>query len=78
MDRLAYEMLIEVNGRMEAEVIKSLLEANGVPVEIFQEAVGHHIYPVMIPGLGRVQLFVPKERLAEAQELLGGRSEPPA
>lgn len=70
MDKLTYELLIEVNGRMEADLIKSFLEAEGIPVEIFQEAIGHHIYPVTIDGLGLAQLFVPKDRAAEAHKLL--------
>jgi hypothetical protein len=39
-------------------------------VELFQEAVGHHIYPVTVDGLGRVQLFVSKEQAREAHKLL--------
>jgi hypothetical protein len=39
-------------------------------VELFQEAVGHHIYPTTIDGLGRVQIFVQKENLVEAQKLI--------
>ncbi|MCL4531530.1 MAG: DUF2007 domain-containing protein [Chloroflexi bacterium] len=70
MDKLTYELLIEVNGRMEADLLKSYLEAEGIPVEIFQEAAGHNVYPVMVDGLGFTQLFVPKERAAEARELL--------
>ena len=70
MDDLKWELLAEVFGRLDAEAIKSLLEAQGIPVELFQEAVGHHIYPVMVDGLGKVQLFVPKEKIAEAREWL--------
>ncbi len=70
MDKLMYELLVEVNGRMEADLIKSYLEAEGIPVEIFQEAAGHNVYPVMIDGLGRSQLFVPKDRASEARQLL--------
>jgi len=70
MDKLTYELLVEVNGRMEADLLKSFLEAEGIPVEIFQEAVGHNAIPVMLDGLGRSQLFVPKDRAAEARQLL--------
>ncbi len=70
MDTLKYELLTEVNGRMEADLLKSYLEAEGFTVELFQEAVGHHIYPVMIDGLARVQIFVPKEQAAEARKLV--------
>jgi hypothetical protein len=70
MDTLKYELLTEVNGRMQADLLKSYLEAQGVAVELFQEAVGHHIYPVMIDGLGRVQVFVPIAQAEDARTLL--------
>ena len=70
MDELKWEVLTEVQGRLEAEFLKSYLEAQGIDVELFQESVGHHIYPVTIDGLGRVQIFVPKEQSAEARKLL--------
>ncbi len=70
MDEMKWEKLTEVYGRLEADIMKSFLEAEGIPVELFQEAVGHHIYPTTIDGLGRVQLFVPKEKAKEARELL--------
>ncbi len=70
MDELKWQVLTETNGRMEADILKSYLEAEGIQVELFQEAVGHHIYPVTIDGLGRVQLFVSKTQYAEAKEIL--------
>jgi len=69
MDELKWEVLTEVFGRMDAELIKSYLEAQGIEVELFQEAVGHHIYPTTIDGMGRVQIFVSKENAAEARKL---------
>jgi hypothetical protein len=65
-----WALLTEVGGRLDAEAIKSLLEAEGVPVELVQEAVGHLIYPVTVDGLGLVQLFVPKKQLKEARSWL--------
>ena len=70
MDELKWELLAEVQGRLEAEFIKSYLEAQGIDIELFQESVGHHIYPVTVNGLGRVQIFVSKEQAGEARELL--------
>jgi hypothetical protein len=67
MSKLKWEVLDEVSGRLEAEAIKSLLEAEGIPTELIQEAVGHLIYPVTVDGLGRVQVFVPKKQLKEAR-----------
>ena len=70
MDELKWELLTEVQGRLEAEFIKSYFAASGIDLELFQESVGHHIYPVTVNGLGRVQLFVSKEQAVEARNLL--------
>jgi hypothetical protein len=70
MDELKWELLTEVQGRLEAELLKSYFGAYGIEVELFQESVGHHIYPVTINGLGRVQLFVAKDQTKEAHQLL--------
>ncbi|MCK6540837.1 MAG: hypothetical protein L6Q26_12355 [Anaerolineales bacterium] len=70
MDNLKWELLTEVQGRLEADLLKSYFAAHGIDVELFQEAVGHHIYPVTVNGLGRVQLFVSKEQAEEARRLL--------
>jgi hypothetical protein len=70
MNELKWELLTEVQGRLEAEFIKSYFAASGIDIELFQESVGHHIYPVTVDGLGRVQLFVSREQAKEAHELL--------
>ena len=70
MDTMKWERITEVQGRLEAELIESFLEANGVDVELVQESVGHSAFPVMVDGLGRVQIFVSKEKILEARELL--------
>jgi hypothetical protein len=77
MDELKWEVLTEVQGRMQADLLKSYFEAYGIEVELFQEAVGHHIYPVTIDGLGVVQLFVSKEQAAAARKLLEEYNEAP-
>lgn len=70
MNDLKWELLIEANGRLEAEMLKSYLEAYEIPVQLFQESVGKNIYPVTIDGLGAVQVFIPKEKSAAAHALL--------
>jgi hypothetical protein len=70
MDELTYEKLVEVNGRLDAELIESYLEAEGIDVELVQESIGHTIYPVAVDGLGRVQIFVPKSKIQDAREWL--------
>jgi len=70
MDQLKYGIILEVNGRLEAELIESYLEAEGIDVELVQESIGHSAYPVAVDGLGRVQIYVPKTKLSEAREWL--------
>lgn len=70
MDELKYELLTEFTNRMEADLLESYLEANGIDVELFQESVGHSAFPVTIDMLGHVQVFVPKEKIKQAKELL--------
>ena len=68
MSNMKWEKLANVYGRMEADLVKSYLEAAGIPVELFQEAIGQLI-PTNLDQFGLVQLFVPKEKLDEAREL---------
>lgn len=69
MDEMKWEKLTDIYGRIEADVLKSYLEAEGISVELFQESVGYSAFPTTIDGLGRVQVFVPKEQLQEARDL---------
>jgi hypothetical protein len=62
--------LFEAAHRMEAEIIKEALEAQGFPSEIFQEGVLHYT------ALGgRIDVCVPSDRLEEAQVWLAGYQE---
>jgi hypothetical protein len=71
MDELKWDLLTEVQGRAEAEVLKTFLVANGIEdVELFQESLGQYIYPTTLDILGNVQVFVPKELLKQAGQLL--------
>ena len=70
VDQLNWELLTETAGRLQADLLKSHLEAAGIEAELFQEAVGRHIYPVTIDGLGRVQIFVPRPQLRAAREIV--------
>ncbi len=78
MDKLTWELLTETNGRLEADLLKSYLEAYDIPVELFQESIGQHIYPVTLDGLGLVQVFVPREKADAARTLLEEYRKPSA
>ena len=70
MGDLKYKLLTELHSRLEADLLESYIEANDIDVELFQESVGQHIYPVTLDGLGRVQVFVPEVKWKEAKKLL--------
>jgi hypothetical protein len=71
MSELKYELLTEVQGRAEAEVLKAFLLGNGIEdVELIQESLGQSVYPTTLDILGNVQLFVPKEQAEAARQLL--------
>lgn len=70
MNDMKYELLTELNSRLEADLLESYLEANDVDVELFQESVGQNAFPVTTDLLGHVQVFVPKEKIKQAKSLL--------
>lgn len=70
MNTMKYELLTELTNRLEADLLESYLEANAIDVELFQESVGQNAFPVTNDLLGRVQVFVPKEKMKEAKKLL--------
>lgn len=64
-----WKKLIEVAGELEAEIIKSMLEANDISVQTIQEGAGR-AYGLSIGPLGTVELYVPPQKFADAQKLL--------
>jgi hypothetical protein len=70
VDEMKYELLAEINGRMEAELLESYLEANGVDVELFQESMEQNIYPTAMDAMSCVQIFVEKAKMNEALLLM--------
>lgn len=76
MDELKWELLTEIQGRWEADIIKAMLTSNGIDSELFQESVGS-LYPTSLDMLGRVQIFVPKEHTEIAKKLMKEYNESP-
>jgi hypothetical protein len=56
-------------GPLQAEVIKSKLEAAGIPVLLRYEAIGR-ILGLTVDGLGRVEVLVPPELEGAARDVL--------
>jgi hypothetical protein len=65
-----WAVLDEIGGTFNAELIKGLLEAQGVPVVLSQEGAGHYAYAMTVGSLGQVQILVPDDHLEEARQIL--------
>lgn len=76
MPEQKWEVVDSVGGDLKAELLRSYLEAQGIPVLLSQEGVGHSIYPVNIGKLGKVDILVPTLFKARALELVQGFYEP--
>ena len=65
MAEMTWELLTKVYDRIEAEMMKAALEALEIPSELAQESVGGTM-PVSFGKFAEVHVFVPKEKLKEA------------
>jgi hypothetical protein len=67
MDEIKYEKIGEVNGQWKAEIIESFLKAQGIEVELIQEANTHYLNK---GPFDLVQILVPNKQAIKARELL--------
>jgi hypothetical protein len=70
MSENSWATLLEVQTRLEGEIIKEALEAQGIPAEIFQEGAMHYVYPMIVGPLAKVEICVPQNYLSQAQAWL--------
>jgi hypothetical protein len=66
-DEIEYERIAEVMGRGEADVIKGVLEAEGIDVQLIEESVSQS--SIAVP-FANVQVFVPKAQAQQARDLV--------
>jgi len=69
MDNYDWEIVDQVAGELQAELIRGILEAKDIKVVLSQEGVGH-VYAMNIGLFGRVQVLVPKEDSSRAKQIL--------
>ncbi len=67
MDEMKYAKLVEVLGLWKAEIIESYLKAEGIDVVLIEDSISQSTYA---NPFAPVQVFVPKEGLAQARELM--------
>ena len=70
MTEVEWEVVSEIAGAFQAEILRGLLEAQGIPVLLSQEGLGHSVYSLTVGPLGRVQILVPSELLNRARRVL--------
>jgi hypothetical protein len=69
MDYDRWEVVDTVNGNLEAEILRGLLEAQGIKVRINQEGAGKAI-GLGVGPLGQVQILTPAYDVENAREIL--------
>lgn len=69
MTREAWEVVTEVQGDLQAEILGGLLEAQGIRVWLSQEGAGR-AYQIGVGRLGRVQILVAGSDSQRAREVL--------
>ncbi len=58
--------------RGEAEILRGLLEAQGIQVSLSQEAVGSSVFPVDVGAFGQVEVLVPPDQAERARKVMRG------
>jgi len=69
MSEERWQVAGEVAGEIQAEILRGMLEAQGIKVWISQEGAGR-VYGLGIGRLGRVQILVPEKDIEQSKALL--------
>jgi hypothetical protein len=70
MDTASWVYLGRIGGNFSADILKGLFEAQGIQVEMYQEAAGKSVFPVTFGMLGEVDIYVKADDLEMAKEIL--------
>ena len=62
-----------VQGELAAQVMKTHLESEGIPVLLKSESLGK-VYGFVVDGLGAVKILVPQEFAEEAKLIIKGNA----
>ncbi|OGO65862.1 MAG: hypothetical protein A2Z45_09660 [Chloroflexi bacterium RBG_19FT_COMBO_55_16] len=64
-----WEVIAEIYGELQAELLRGLLEAQGIEVVLNQEGAGR-AYGLNVGPLGQVQIMVPASSVDDARHVL--------
>jgi len=67
MEKSTYQLIGMVNGRWKADLIESFLKAEGIDVQLIQDAMTHYMNR---SAFDPVQVYVVNNQVSEALELL--------
>jgi len=70
MENMHWVVVEEVAGGFQAEILRGLLEAQGLQAVISQEGIGRSAYAVTVGDLGRAQILVPSDEVERAMQVL--------
>jgi len=70
--RKEFVVVYKAQGELEANVIKSHLESEGIPVFLQYESVGR-VFGLTVDGLGEIRILVPQELAEKAKEVIKPR-----
>ena len=69
MDESTWKLIIYVQGELQAEVLRGLLEAQGIPVNLSQEGIAR-AYGLGVGPLSEVEIMVPDSYVREAEKVI--------
>jgi len=69
MDKKRWVVIDKVAGDLQAEILRGLLEAQGIQVLLSQEGAGRAL-GLSVGPLGEVEILVPEEQRQEASQVL--------
>ena len=67
-----FVVICTVQGELQASVIKSHLESEGIPVLLKYESASR-VFGLTVDGLGEVRILVPQELVEEAKRIIEPR-----
>jgi hypothetical protein len=69
MSEEKWELIIEVSGELQADLLRNLLEIQGIKVFLNQEGAGR-AYGLTVGPMGQVQVLVPEHQSREAHQIV--------